>query len=252
MKKKVLDKNSQLLEIVKNLDQETLNQILALSQATEEKKTEKKRSRKSKGLERRPLEVDEYEKIINLIKTGFTYVENGKTKKFRPHLEIALALTIQANLGLRISDVLQLRVVHFQRESLEIHEKKTNKLQYKKLNSNLKELVQEYAKKEGLKLNDYVIKAADRTIQRVVTIVATHLGLVNIGTHSFRKFYAMHVYNTTKDIELVRELLNHSDLGITQRYLRISQSKIDEVSSAVDFTSTMKDCLEERKDEDND
>ena len=61
----------------------------------------------------RPLEVNEYKKIIELLNNGFNYTLEGKEKVFRPNYQIALALTLQANLGLRIGDVLELKVSSF-------------------------------------------------------------------------------------------------------------------------------------------
>ena len=42
--------------------------------------------------------------------------------------------------------------------------------------------------------------------------------LENISTHSFRKYFATHIYiNNNYNVALVRELLQHSDLKTTQK-----------------------------------
>ena len=68
----------------------------------------------------RPLEKEEYKKIMELLDSGFTYTEDGKEKTFRPNQQIALALSLQANLGLRIGDVLSLKVSNFKVNKLEV------------------------------------------------------------------------------------------------------------------------------------
>lgn len=57
------------------------------------------------------------------------------------------------------------------------------------------------------------------------------MGLKNISTHSFRKFFATNQYeNNNNNIELVKELLNHSSIATTQKYIRVSQQAINNAS----------------------
>lgn len=59
-----------------------------------------------------------------------------------------------------------------------------------------------------------------------------YLGLNDIGTHSFRKFYATEVYkNNNYNIVLVQELLQHSSAEITQRYVGIQQKDLEDAIS---------------------
>ena len=48
----------------------------------------------------------------------------------------------------------------------------------------------------------------------------------NLSPHEFRRFYAREVYNKTKDVYLVKDLLGHSSVQTTMRYLRINVSSI--------------------------
>lgn len=187
----------------------------------------------------RPLEREEYEKIISLCKTGFTYSdEYGVPHVFRPNKQLGMTFILQATLGLRIADVMKLKPVTFKNDKLEIIEKKTGKLQYRTINKNLKELIYEYAMENNIKSNDYIIKVTVRAIQKQLDIITKYLGLSNISSHSFRKLFGVTVYNQTNgNIELLKELFNHSDISTTQRYIKVSQKEIDEVSSSIDFTS---------------
>ena len=187
----------------------------------------------------RPLEYEEYMTIITLCQKGFTYKdESGIDHIFRPNKQLAMTFILQANLGLRISDVLKLKPSTFKNDKLEVIEKKTGKLQYRTINRNLKELIYEYALENNIKSNDYLIQVKVRAIQKQLAIIANYLNLTNISSHSFRKLFGVTVYNKTNgNIELLKELFNHSNISTTQRYIKVSQKQIDEVSSSIDFTA---------------
>ncbi|MBP3928642.1 MAG: tyrosine-type recombinase/integrase [Peptostreptococcaceae bacterium] len=181
----------------------------------------------------RPLEKEEYKKIMELLESGFTYTEEGKQKTFRPNVQIALALTLQANLGLRIGDVLALKVSNFKGNKLEIREDKTDKLQYREVNPTIVNIIKDYAIDNKLSKNDNIFSIKVRAIQKQLKIICNHLELDNISTHSFRKMYATLQYElNNNNIELIKELLNHSSIATTQRYIRVSQQAINKASSS--------------------
>ena len=181
----------------------------------------------------RPLEKEEYKKIMNLLDSGFTYTEDGKEKTFRPNQQIALALSLQANLGLRIGDVLSLKVSSFKGDKLEVREDKTDKLQYRAINPTITNLVKDYAIDNNLSKKDNLFSIKVRVIQKQLKIICNYLNLENISTHSFRKMYATLQYElNNNNIELIKELLNHSSIATTQRYIRVSQEAINKASSS--------------------
>ena len=219
-----------------------INKLIEKEEAVEykEKKTSIKEVKgKRNRRAARPLEYDEYMTIITLCQKGFTYKdEYGVKHIFRPNKQLAMTFILQANLGLRISDVLKLKPSTFKNDKLEVIEKKTGKLQYRTINRNLKELIYEYALENNIKSNDYLIKVKVRAIQKQLAIIANYLNLTNISSHSFRKLFGVTVYNKTNgNIELLKELFNHSNISTTQRYIKVSQKQIDEISSSIDFTS---------------
>ena len=181
----------------------------------------------------RPLEKEEYKKIMELLESGFTYTEEGKEKTFRPNQQIALALSLQANLGLRIGDVLSLKVSNFKGNKLEVREDKTDKLQYREVNPTIVNIIKDYAIDNKLSKNDNIFSIKVRAIQKQLKIICNYLNLENISTHSFRKMYATLQYElNNNNIELIKELLNHSSIATTQRYIRVSQEAIDKASSS--------------------
>lgn len=219
-----------------------INKLIEKEEAVEykEKKTSVKEVKgKRNRRAARPLEYDEYMTIITLCQKGFTYKdESGIEHIFRPNKQLAMTFMLQANLGLRISDVLKLKPSTFKNDKLEVIEKKTGKLQYRTINRNLKELIYEYALENNIKSNDYLIQVKVRAIQKQLSIIANYLNLTNISSHSFRKLFGVTVYNKTNgNIELLKELFNHSNISTTQRYIKVSQKQIDEISSSIDFTA---------------
>lgn len=179
----------------------------------------------------RPITMNEYETILNLITNGFDYEVDGTVKTFKRNSQLKLALILESNIGLRISDIKELSNNNFKNGKLEITEKKTGKLQYRNVNSTIYNYVKEYVIENNLKPNDKLIKVSDRAIQKQLKIVCDYLGLNNVSTHSFRKLYATKQYEkSNNNIELVKELLNHSNISITQKYIRVSQQAIDKAS----------------------
>lgn len=179
----------------------------------------------------RPLTMDEYKKFMELCLAGFKYESNGKEKVFRPNKRLYIALALESNLGLRVSDIEELTLNNFQNGILYKEEQKTGKKQNRKVSPALLNVIQSYVIENGLKPNDKIVKLSKRTIQHHIKTIADYLGIQDISTHSFRKLYATMQYkNNDNNIELVKELLNHSSIATTQRYIKVSQDAIDKAS----------------------
>lgn len=174
------------------------------------------------------LDREEYELIISTIKSGFKYGEH----EFKPNSRLATALVIQANLGVRISDILKLRlcdiVYECGRYRLDIIEQKTGKSRDFTVPAALYEFLGKYATDNHIMSTARLFPICERAVQKQLKIVADYLGIEKISTHSFRKFYATEIYiNNDYDIELVRHLLQHSSAAVTQKYIGISEKRIE-------------------------
>ena len=142
-----LDNASKMLNVMSSLNeiQDKKTNSLYTSFYNKESKNSSDNSRKKPkdagGRQKkaaRPLEKEEYDQIMDLCRKGFEYFQDGKKRKFRPNEQLAMTFLLQANLGLRISDVLKLTPSTLKNDKLEIIEKKTGKLQYRDINKNLK------------------------------------------------------------------------------------------------------------------
>lgn len=175
------------------------------------------------------LDVESYKLIIQTIHEGFRY--QGVSHK--PNDRVAMALQLEYNLGIRIGDVLRLRVDSFVRDScryrLDLREKKTGKYRGFTVPAEVYGFVRDYADTHYVHPSGRLFPMTERAVSKHLKLVCEYLGLEGIGTHSFRKGFATNVYlNNDYNIELVRQLLQHSSVNVTQRYIGIGSEELEE------------------------
>ncbi len=137
------------------------------------------------------------------------------------------------NSGLRISDLLPLRVEDVQGTHLVLKETKTKKRKFLRITPTLGRAFREYT--EGKSDNVYLFRSregANRPITRarayqILRAAATRHGLKHIGTHTLRKTFGYHFYRQTKNVALLQEIFNHADQSVTLRYIGINQDEMD-------------------------
>ena len=171
------------------------------------------------------LTAEQYQEIITTMKQGFT--------SFRPKENIATALVLEANLGLRISDILQLRLCDIIKDGgryrLDIVEQKTGKPRTFTVPVVLYNYIRVYCLDNNISPDEIIFPITIRTVQLQLARVCTYLGYERISTHSFRKFYATEIYNNSgHNIVLVQHLLQHSSATITQRYIGIQPQELED------------------------
>jgi integrase len=137
------------------------------------------------------------------------------------------------NTGLRISDILKLKVKDVKGKShLMIYEQKTGKYKRFKINRELQQHILFYT--ANMRDEDYLFKSLRspfpiKRIQayKILNRAAKKIGISEIGTHTLRKTFGYHFYQRTKDVALLQEIFNHSSPSITLRYIGINQDLID-------------------------
>ncbi len=170
------------------------------------------------------LTTEQYEAIIKTMKEGFT--------GFRPNERVATALVLEGNLGLRISDILNLRPSSIIRDGdryrLEVHEIKTGKLRVFTVPLVIQQYIVNFCLRHAIQRDDRIFPMTVRNVQKELAKVCDYLGYEGISTHSFRKWYATEIYrNNGYDIALVQRLLQHSSAAVTQRYIGIEPQRIE-------------------------
>lgn len=171
-----------------------------------------------------PLTRAQFDEIIKTMHTGGA--------GFHPNRRIATALTLEANLGIRIEDILDLKISDIisdgDRYRLDITEQKTHKKRVFTVPVQVYQYARIYAIDNGIDAKERLFPIQERTVQKYLKKVVDYLGYRNIGTHSFRKFFATEIYkNNEYNILLVQQLLQHSSVSTTQRYIGVSSKDIE-------------------------
>lgn len=144
--------------------------------------------------------------------------------------------------GLRISDILPFRVRDLRdKDYIMIRETKTNKEKRFPINDELKPILREYIRDK--KDYEYLFQSKQGknkpiTRQQAYNILkgaANAFGMDAIGTHTLRKTFGYHMYQQTKDAVTIKEILNHSDISITLRYIGINQDIKDQTMKKLSF-----------------
>lgn len=161
-----------------------------------------------------------------------------------------LLFNIGINTGMRISDVLELKVSDIKtekgnfKEHIVIKEKKTGKVKKIKPNNATKKYIDDFLKANKLEYSDYLFqsrKGDNKPISRVQAYralkeVADELSIPDFGTHSMRKTWGYWSYKASKyNIALIMDTFNHSSQAITLKYIGINQDQKDELFSTVEF-----------------
>lgn len=176
----------------------------------------------------RQLTEDEFQKIISTLEMGYEY----EGIQHRPNRRVATALVTEATLGIRISDVLNLRLSSIERDGdkhrLNIKEKKTGKTRTFVVGNDVYMYLKGYAFDCKLSEEQKLFDIRERQVQKILRNVCEYLGLKGISTHSFRKLFATRIYENTHDVALVSRLLQHSSISTTSRYIGVSEQRLDD------------------------
>ena len=177
------------------------------------------------------LSDEQYRESIRLLREGF--VLEGKIIK--PNPRIATVAVLQASLGLRLGDVLQLNMGSFIKESgrwkLNIKEQKTGKVRDFTVPVEVYSFIQDYAITMGIANTARLFDISERQVERHLNKVFSkmELPLRSFGSHSYRKYFATRVYlDNEMNIMIVKTLLQHSSVAVTQRYIGLSQKTVED------------------------
>lgn len=161
-------------------------------------------------------------------------IEQFKNELLKNGYRDYMLFVIGINTGLRISDILKLKVSDVKdRTHIKITEKKTKKDKRFKINMMLRADIDKYI--ENMNDDEYLFssrKGENKPITRVqayriLNNVANRLGVEEIGTHTLRKTFGYWHYQQYKDVALLQDLFNHSAPSVTLEYIGINQDIMD-------------------------
>ncbi len=147
-----------------------------------------------------------------------------------------IMFTIGINIGLRIGDLLQLRVKDvLEGTHIVIVEQKTEKTKRFLINPQLRKEIKKYVKKEQLTKDDFLFPSRKGNgpitrvqAYRVLNKAAEMADIPDVGTHTLRKTFGYLHYQKFKDIALLQQILNHSNQKDTMVYIGLTQDLMDE------------------------
>ncbi len=138
------------------------------------------------------------------------------------------------NTGLRISDLLQLKVKDVRGKThITIKEQKTEKTKRFPIYT-IQDEVDSYIK--HMKDNSFLFPSREgqgkKPLSRyqawkILNDAGKSVDLEEIGTHTLRKTFGYHFYQKTKDVAMLQEIFNHSAPSVTFRYIGINQDMVD-------------------------
>jgi site-specific recombinase XerD len=143
--------------------------------------------------------------------------------------------------GLRLGELLNLKIGDIDSESMRIHIKqgKGKKDRYIMLSENVLKILREYYL--VFKPTDFLIegqnggKYSPKSVQNVFKSALKKAGIEKKATvHTLRHSFATHLLDDGTDIRYIQELLGHKRLQTTQIYTHISSHSINKIKSPAD------------------
>lgn len=168
----------------------------------------------------------------------------GNLKKRNPR--DFLLFTLGINTGLRISDILKLKVEDIKdqtgniKEYLDLNEKKTKNQRLIYLNDEVRLALEYYFNKTKIYDLDRYLFISDKTkinkpISRIrawqlIQTWCREVGIKGrVGTHTLRKTAGYQMRMAGVPIELIQEVLGHKSISMTKRYLGITDDEVTKV-----------------------
>jgi integrase len=162
-------------------------------------------------------------------------------KTLRSNTRDLLLFTMGINNGLRIGDLLKLKVCDVKDlgvgDSLTIREQKTGKENVLMVNKGVYSVLQDYLSSKDLSDDDYLFQSRKGN-NNPLTVSSVHrmvqdwtFGLKgNYGTHSLRKTFG-YVQRTKFGVsfEVLCKRFNHSNPSTTMRYLGIQSKEVNDI-----------------------
>ncbi|MDD3793980.1 MAG: site-specific integrase [Candidatus Gracilibacteria bacterium] len=159
-------------------------------------------------------------------------IENIKNEKHK------FIITLAYSAGLRVSDVINLRVGDFDLENLTLHikggkgEKDRITIFSESLKKDIFKLSQLKSGNELLIESERGGKLTTRTLQKIFSEALKKSGIKKEATfHSLRHSFATHLLENGTDIRYIQDLLGHSSIKTTQIYTKVMNSNIKNIKS---------------------
>ena len=202
-----------------------------------------------------PLNVEEVKAVISTFGKRIECATNDNQRQIAQRNKMLFLIAI--NIGLRASDLVQLRWSYFYKddmtfkESYTLQPKKTQKTgKFVKIffNQTVKKAIENYVDEYPIEnLNDYLFKSrkgdnpiTEKGLWKIIVDVAADAGVEkNVGSHSLRKTWARNIYDNAEDksgaLVMLQECLRHSDSLTTLRYIAIMDEEKKDMYESIEL-----------------
>lgn len=176
--------------------------------------------------------VEPLRKVEDIASMKKALFDIGERSKGRTGARDRFLFTIGINTGLRISDIVTLKVSDLRGKIYaDIIEQKTGKhrrVHLTAISADINEYCEDMDSESWLFPSQRGENNHISTTQayRLFTRAGEWLGREDIGTHTARKTFGYHYYKRTKDVATLMEIFGHSAPSITKRYIGINDDEI--------------------------
>ena len=202
-----------------------------------------------------PFNVEEVKSIIDVLNGRIDEATNDNQKQIACRNKMLFLIGV--NVGLRASDLTQLRWSYFYKNDMTFKksymlqpkkQKKTGKFVEIFFNQTVKKAIENYVNDYPIEdLNGYLFKSrkgdnpiTERGLWKIIVDVAEEAGVEkNVGSHSLRKTWARTIYDRAKDksnaLVMLQECLRHSDSLTTLRYISIMDEEKKDMYESIEL-----------------
>lgn len=175
-----------------------------------------------------PITVEQHKEFMKAM--------NQNTAFYKRNPQVIAILTTECSIGCRLGDILKMKLsdiyISDKGYRLKIKEEKTGKERNVPIPDSLYAYLTEYAMTAGRKRDDTIFSITPRAVSKYIKKVANYLGYENISSHSWRKLYALTIYEKTNfNLVEVQQALLHSSIATTQLYLNRRSEKLEKILS---------------------
>ena len=137
-------------------------------------------------------------------------------------------INVLVSTGMRRSSLLNIKLedIQWSKQLIKLSHTKNKQVHYVSMNSKLVSVLKEWLKYRVGDDTDYLFttqtgeKLSPITITSSISTYNRSRGVHTTSVHSFRHYYAMKLVSSGVDIYTVSKLLGHSNISITQNYLK--------------------------------
>ena len=153
-------------------------------------------------------------------------------------------LFIAYSAGLRVSEVINLRLqdIDRERQQLFIHCSKGKKDRYVRLSPMVLDVLEQYYKMSEIKPKNYLFEGSTkgepysiRSAQQIFNDARKNAGILkSLSFHNLRHSFATHLLEKGVDVVFIKDILGHFDIRTTERYLHVRRDTLINIESPIE------------------